>query len=86
LFNAGDIVLCANTNGSYMDFFTFDIVKQVITKSGSRDFMIALQRPRYKRLFDIEPYRAKLAELIRKNKICGKYVLHRSELGNILKH
>ena len=79
-FDVGDIVICANRNGSHLDFFTFDIVHRQKRKSGDRDVMISLRQPRYRRLFDLAPLKKRFQAYIKETAMEGKYVMRRVEL------
>jgi PLD-like domain len=92
-FERGDIVLCCNERGSYMDFYTFDIVERgtIMGHDGCKYdgyYMISLRQPRYKRLFDFKPHVPALQQLIVKivkGKSAGKVVIKRTELAELLR-
>jgi hypothetical protein len=93
-FERGEIVLCCNERGKYMDFYTFDIVAPGIIRGHDGDdykgyYMIALRQSRYKRPFDLKPHISSLQKLIvdivKETKATGKVVIKRDHLAALIK-
>ncbi|ACS85975.1 phospholipase D family protein [Musicola paradisiaca] len=79
-FQQGDVVLCANHRGSYIDFYTFD---RIIYSEG-RHFLYSYRRNRYQRPFELNTLKTKLKhaipQLFERDATC----IDRDELQEIL--
>ncbi len=59
-YSQGDVVLCANSRGGYLGFYTFDR----IIYSGGRHFIYSYKRKRYQQPFNLKSLKKRLKEFI----------------------